>query len=74
MKFLSAEIALYLYKLAIRPCIEYYCHVRAGDPNCYLEILDKPQKRMCRTGVTLLVASIEAFAYVQNVASLSFFL
>ena len=27
MKFLSPEVALYLYKLTIRPCMEYCCHV-----------------------------------------------
>ena len=27
MKFLSPEVALYLYKSAIRPCMEYCCHV-----------------------------------------------
>ena len=43
MKFLSPEVALYLYKSTIRPCMEYYCHVLAGAPNCYLELLDKLQ-------------------------------
>ena len=46
MKFLSPEVALYLYKSIIRPCIEYYCHVCAGAPSCYLELLDKLQKRI----------------------------
>ena len=41
MKFLSAEVALYLYKSTIRPCMEYCCHVWAGAPSCYLELLDK---------------------------------
>ena len=27
MKFLSPEVALYLYKYTIRPCMEYCCHV-----------------------------------------------
>ena len=27
MKFLSAEVALYLYKSTIHPCMEYCCHV-----------------------------------------------
>ena len=27
MKFLSPEVALYLYQSTIRPCIEYCCHV-----------------------------------------------
>ena len=30
MKFLSSEIALYLYKSTIYPCMEYCCHVWAG--------------------------------------------
>ena len=49
MKFLTTEVALYLYKSIIRPCMEYCCHVWAGAPSCYLELLDKPQKRICRT-------------------------
>ena len=44
MKFLSPEVALYLYKYIIRPCMEYCCHVYAGAPSCYLELLDKLQK------------------------------
>ena len=44
MKFLPPEVALYLYKSTIRPCMEYYCHVWAGIPSCYLELLDKLQK------------------------------
>ena len=46
MKFLSVEVALYLYKSTIRPCIEYCCHVWAGAPHCYLDLLDKLQKHM----------------------------
>ena len=49
MKFLSPEVALYLYKSIIGPCMEYCCHVWAGGPSCYLELLDKLQKRICRT-------------------------
>ena len=33
MKFLSPEVALYLYKSNICPCIEYCCHVWAGPPS-----------------------------------------
>ena len=32
MKFLSPEVALYLCKSTIRPCMEYCCHVWAGRP------------------------------------------
>ena len=49
MKFLSPEVALYLYKFTICPCMEYCCHVGAGAPSCYLELLDKLQKQLCRT-------------------------
>ena len=38
MKILSPEVALYLCKSTIRPCMEYCCHVWAGDPTCYLEL------------------------------------
>ena len=41
MKFLSPEVALYLYKSTIQPCVEYCCHVWAGAPSCYLELIDK---------------------------------
>ena len=34
MKFVSSEIALYLYKSTIRSCMEYCCHVWAGAPSC----------------------------------------
>ena len=32
MTFLSPEVALYLYKSTIRPCMEYCCHVWADAP------------------------------------------
>ena len=44
MKFFSPEVALYLYHSSIHSCIEYCCHVWAGAPSCYLELLDKLQK------------------------------
>ena len=73
MKFLTPEVALYLYKSTIRPCMEYCCHVWAGAPSCYLELLDKLQKRICRTVGPSLAASLEPLAHCQNVASLSLF-
>ena len=59
MKFLSPEVALYLYKSTIHPCMEYCCHVWTGAPSCYLELLDKLQKRICRTVRPSLPASSE---------------
>ena len=73
MKFLSPEDALYLYKSTIRPCMEYCCHVRAGAPSCYLELLDKLQKQICRTVGPSLAASLEPLAHHQNLVSLSLF-
>ena len=44
MKFLSPEVVLYLYKSTIRPALQgYCCHVWAGAPSCFLEMLDKLQ-------------------------------
>ena len=38
----------------MRPCMEYCCHVWAGAASCYLELVDKLQKRICRTaGISL---------------------
>ena len=73
MKFLSPEVALYLYKSTIRPCMEYCCHVWAGAPSCYLELLDKLQKRICRTVSPSVAASLESLAHCRNVASVSLF-
>ena len=49
------------------------CHVWAGAPSCYLEFLDKIQKRICRTVGPSLAASLETLAHRRNVASLSLF-
>ena len=73
MKFLSPEVALYLCKSTIRPCMEYCCHVWAGAPSCYLEFLDKLQKWICRTAGPSLAASLEPLDHYQNLASLSLF-
>ena len=73
LKFLSPEVALYLYKSTIRSCMEYCCHVWAGAPSCYLELLDKLQKRICRTVGPSLAASLEPLAHRRNMASLSLF-
>ena len=73
IKFLSPEVALYLYKSTICPCMEYCCHVWAGAPSCYLELLDKLQKWICRTVGPSLATSLEPLVHCRNVACLSFF-
>ena len=73
VKFLSSEVALYLYKSTICSCMEYCSHVWAGAPSYYLELLDKLQKWICRAAGPSLAASLEPLAHRRNVASLSLF-
>ena len=73
MKFLSPEVALHIYKSNIRPCMEYCCHVWAGGPSCYLELLDKLQKWICRIVGPSLAASPKPLAHCRNVDSLNLF-
>ena len=63
MKFLSPEVALYLYKSNICPCMECCRQVWAGAPSCYLDLLDKLQKRICRIVGPSLAASLEPLAH-----------
>ena len=44
-----------------------------GAPSCYMELLDKLQKRICRTVGPSLAASLEPLAHCRNVTSLSLF-
>ena len=73
MKFLSSEVALYLYKSLIRPCMEYCCRIWAGVASCYLALLYKLQKRICRTVGPSFATSPEPLAHRRNVVSLSLF-
>ena len=61
VKFLFPEVALYLYKSTIQPCVGYCCHVWAGE------------ERICRTVGPSLAASLESLAHPRNVANLSLF-
>ena len=60
-------------KSFIRPCLEYCCRARAGAPSCCLELLDKLQKRICRTLCPSLGAFLEPLTHRWNVASLNLF-
>ena len=73
MKFFSPEVGLYLYKSTIPSCMQYCCHVWADTPGCYLELLDRLQKWICRTVGPSLAVSLEPLAHCRNVASLSLF-
>ena len=73
LTLLSPGVALYLDKSTIWPCMECCCHVWAGAPNCYLELLDNQQKRICLTVDPSFSASLEPLAHRRNVASLRLF-
>ena len=73
MKFLSPEVALDHYKSIIRLGIENCCHIWAGAPRCYIELLDKLQKRISRTIGPSLAIFLEPLAHRRNEASLSLF-
>ena len=45
------------------------CHVWAGAPSCYLELLDKLQKQIRRAVGPSLAASLKPLAHQRNVAS-----
>ena len=46
MKFLSSDFVLCLYKSTIWSCMEYCCHVWAGAPSWWFELLEKLQKNV----------------------------
>ena len=53
--------------------MEYCCHAWAGAPSCYLDLLYKLQKQICRIVGPSLATSLEPLFHHQNVASLSLF-
>ena len=69
MKFFSPEVALYIYKSTIQPCMEYCCHAWTGAPSCFLELFDKLIKQICRTVGPSLATSFHQW----NGASLKLF-
>ena len=73
MKFLSPEVARYLFKSTIWSCVEFCCHVWASSASNYLEMLEKLQEWICRTVGPSHAASLECLANHQNVSSLSLF-
>ena len=69
MKFLSPEVALYLYK----SCIKYCFHVWTGAPNYYADILDMLEKQICWTIDPTLYGFLELLDHCTNLASLNLF-
>ena len=49
--------------------MEYCCHVWAGASGCYVDVLDKLQKRVFRIVGPSLAASLEHLVHRRNMAS-----
>ena len=64
-------LALYLYKSTIHPCLECCCHIWAGAPSFYFELLGKLPKMICGNFGPSLVTSLEPLDHCQNVAIFS---
>ena len=73
MKFLFPEIAHCLYKLTVWSCMECCYQAWVLGTSCYLDMLDKLQKWVCRAFNPSLAASLEPLAHHQKVASSSLF-
>ena len=71
MKYLYPEVAVFLYKSTMWPCMDYCCHVQAGAPSCFLEMLDKLQKQVCRTVGPSPPTPLKSFSHPQNVTNVS---
>ena len=69
VKFLLPVFDFYIYKSTIQACMEYCSYVWAGTPSGYLDMLDKLQKRICRTAGASLASSLEPLALHQNATS-----
>ena len=68
-KVFSSEAAFYLYEYIIPLCMEYCCHVWADASGCYVDVLDKLQKRVFRIVGPSLAASLEHLVHRRNMAS-----
>ena len=73
IKFLSPEVALYLYESTIQTRMEYCCHAGTGAPISYLDMLDKLEKWVFKTVGPTLAASLELLGHRRNIASLNLF-
>ena len=58
-----------LFISTIQLCMEYCCHVWTGTPSCYLDMLDKLLKWVCKTVCPSLSTPVEPSAHCGNVAS-----
>ena len=71
MKFLSADVGLYLYKSAIQPCMEYYYRVWGGTLLVATCMQNLHVKQLCRTVGPTVAAFFEPLVYLRNVGRCS---
>ena len=69
MKFLCPDACPYLYRSTTQPCVENCCHGWADILSYYLDMLDKLQKLVLRTGRASLNLSLELSAHCLYTAS-----
>ena len=73
VKFLFAEVSLYLCGFITQHCMEYCFHAWTGAPNIYLDILSKLQKREDRIAAPTIASSLEPLVHCWNVVDISCF-
>ena len=64
---------LYPYKPKINPFMKCCCHIMAGAPKYYLQILVIIRERISKVASTALVDSIESLTFFHDATSLSLF-
>ena len=73
MKFLFPDVAPYLYKSSIRPCMEHWSHAQAVAPSCCLNMLDKLNAWVRRIVGPSLATSFVSLNHRRNLVRLSLF-
>ena len=69
--FWAVEVALYIYKSILWPCMDSYCYFWASAPSRFL---DKLKKRVCRTVGPSLNALLERLAHHRIISRQSNFI
>ena len=70
MRFPLCYLRLY-YKFTIKLCTIYCCNVWGGVPFCYLNMLGKIEKWVCKTVGPELIFSLDILAHFWNLISIS---
>lgn len=72
--YLIPTAMLFLYKIEIRPRMEFWCHVLAGDTHSSLYILEfKSNWQLCRGLIIMIISTRQPLSFRRNDSSLSHF-